>query len=315
MPSVRRARRHSLPAFVLLPMTLWLFLCRSSPPARGTTELASYLPADGESGEWRLEGCPQEFKGDDLYLYIDGGAEIYREYGFDSVLVQDYRNQEGKTLSLEIFRMADPESAFGMYTFKRTAKGESVDLGAGGRLEGYYLNFWKGRCVVTLTGLADDPTVRQALVQLGRSVAEKIPGPSTIPALTRVLPSKDLVAGSLRYFKGYLGFMNSYPSLDSGAFTVEEGVKGDFASGASLFVLRHPSQTEAARCYQAVEVAVKSDPRAKEFASPGPFFFYAFDDQGKRLNVRASGDVLLVCLEGRTSDEAAPLFEAVLKRR
>jgi hypothetical protein len=106
--------------------------------------LREYLPADGAAPGWARDGEPQEFEGEDLYSYIDGGAEIYQEYGFRRVVVQDYRNPRGKSVSLELFEMDSPAAAYGMFTFKRSGKGRSLGLGGGGEIEAYYLNFWKG---------------------------------------------------------------------------------------------------------------------------------------------------------------------------
>jgi hypothetical protein len=287
--------------------------CRRRTPAAPGLDLSSFLPAAQDAVPWKPEGPAQEFKGEDLFLYIDGGAEIYREYGFDTVLVQDYRNPAGGTISLEIFKMTSPEGAFGMYTFKRGPKGEPVDLGAEGRLEAYYLNFWKGPYVVTLTGSADDAAVRPALVQLARSTAGKISGPSPRPALAASLPQAGLIADSLRYFRGFLGFMNVYPSLEKNAFAIEEGVRGDYASGAVLFVLQYPSDAEAEQCFRAVRAAVQDDPLAKDLESPGRLFFRALDERGRRLSLRASGERLLVGLEDEGHDDVSRLFEAVLK--
>ncbi|MBE3111603.1 MAG: hypothetical protein IMZ46_14045, partial [Acidobacteria bacterium] len=44
--------------------------------------LRAYLPADNAASGWTKDGELQEYEGEDLYTYIDGGAEIYQEYGF-----------------------------------------------------------------------------------------------------------------------------------------------------------------------------------------------------------------------------------------
>ena len=118
-------------------------------------DLRALLPAGGEAKGWVKDGDPQEFVGEDLYTYIDGGAEIYQEYGFRRVVVQDYENASGKSVSLEIFDMENPAAAFGIFSFKRSGQGKGVAVGAGAELEDYYLNFWKGRFLVTLTGFDD----------------------------------------------------------------------------------------------------------------------------------------------------------------
>ncbi|MBN2245994.1 MAG: hypothetical protein JW755_09125, partial [Candidatus Aminicenantes bacterium] len=117
--------------------------------------LQQYLPPGGIDG-WGRNYSSEEYVGEDLYLYINGGAEIYHEFGFQRMLVQDYKNDNEKTISLELYEMTDPESAFGIYTFKRGDSGEGLALGNGGSLEDYYLNFWKGRFLVTITGFDSD---------------------------------------------------------------------------------------------------------------------------------------------------------------
>ena len=220
-----------------------------------------------------MDGEPQDYTGEDLFLYIDGGAEIYREYGFAEVLIQDYKGPEGKRLSLEIFRMTSPEAAFGMYTFKRSPKGTPVEAGAEGQLEGYYLNLWKGRFLVTITGQDEGPATRRGLLELARAVAEKIPGPSSPAPIVNRLPQSALIKTSVRYFKGYLGFMNVYPSLGAKAFVFEEGVRADYSSGASLFILEYSSEGSLRRGFAGIEKSLREDLGSKRVPGwPRPFF-------------------------------------------
>lgn len=282
----------------------------------GPYGLRSLLPSGQEAGGWKAEGSPQEFKGEDLYLYINGGAEIYQEYGFEEVLVQDYRDPEGKGLSLEIFRMTSPGSAYGMYTFKRSLRGTPLAAGIEGRLEDYYLNFWKGNFLVTITGQDESPATTRGLVELARAIAGRIQGPSDPAPIVTELPPPGLIAASVRYFKGYLGFMNNYPSLGKKAFRFEDGVRGDYSSGASLFILAYPSEEDLRQGFPAIARALESDPRALEFRLGEGLSLDLTDDRGKFLSVQAAGDRLLICLEDRASaGNSRELFEAVRKGR
>jgi hypothetical protein len=151
---MRRGTRR-LSRLIIIALSFNVLLAGQA--SRGPSGLRSLLPAGQEAGGWKEDGPHQEFKGEDLYLYIDGGAEIYREYGFEEVLVQEYKNREGIRLSLELFQMTSPESAYGMYTFKRSPRGAPLEIGAEGQLEDYYLNFWKGNFLVTITGQDGNP--------------------------------------------------------------------------------------------------------------------------------------------------------------
>jgi hypothetical protein len=267
-------------------------------------ELRALLPGNDQAGAWTRDGAPQEFTGEDLYLYIDGGAAIYQEYGFAGMISQDYETQDGKGLSLEIFRMAAPEGAYGMFTFKRSVDGESLPVGAEGQLEGYYLNFWKGPFLVTITGFEKGEQVRRLLVSLAQAVARKIAdGAARPPALVAKLPRAGLRVGSVRYFRGYLGFMNHYPSAAAKDFQVREGVCGEYGPGVFLFILAYSGPGEARARLAAVEKAIAAG------ASPDGSFSVT-DDTGKKVTLRAVGGCVLICVEDGPGQNAAGLFAA-----
>jgi len=60
----------------------------------------------------------EHFNGTSLWGYIDGGADVYLEYGFKSVLVQELRWQDHR-FKLDIYQMKSAESAFGIFSASR----------------------------------------------------------------------------------------------------------------------------------------------------------------------------------------------------
>lgn len=59
----------------------------------------------------------ESFNGASLWGYMNGGADIYLEYGFDILRVEEF-SAEGENITLELFKMDDPVSAFGIYSIK-----------------------------------------------------------------------------------------------------------------------------------------------------------------------------------------------------
>ena len=55
------------------------------------------------------------YSGHGLYDYMDGGAELYMEYGFDKLCIQEIE-LTGEKLTVQVYRMADLKSAFGIYS-------------------------------------------------------------------------------------------------------------------------------------------------------------------------------------------------------
>lgn len=57
----------------------------------------------------------QSFDGSGLWGYINGGADIFLEYGFDRLLLQEVE-LNGFTFKIEFYKMINPQSAFGIYS-------------------------------------------------------------------------------------------------------------------------------------------------------------------------------------------------------
>jgi hypothetical protein len=193
--------------------------------------LSGLLPKSAALAGWTPDGSPQEFKGDDLFVYIDGGAEIYLEYGFSRAVVQDYRTAGGRAVSLEVFEMADPAAAYGMYTFKTTGKGKPIELGQGGQLEDYYLNFWKDRYLITITGFDENPETVAGLLTVAREADLAVGGEGHRPTIIDILPAEGLDSGSVLYFRGRLGLNNAFPMAAPGNLQAREGVRARYGQG------------------------------------------------------------------------------------
>jgi hypothetical protein len=65
----------------------------------------------------------QHYEGASLTGYINGGAELYREYGFRTLTVQEVAFRGGEELTIESYRMTDPAAAFGIFSVSRSACG------------------------------------------------------------------------------------------------------------------------------------------------------------------------------------------------
>jgi hypothetical protein len=58
------------------------------------------------------------YDGQALYGYIDGGAEVYLEYGFTRLTLQTV-DLNGTTVNVELYRMKDSAAAFGIFSISR----------------------------------------------------------------------------------------------------------------------------------------------------------------------------------------------------
>lgn len=172
------------------------------------------LPPGGFLGAWGRHESTRVFPGAELYGHIDGGAELFLEFGFDVLTLQRYRRGEDE-FALEIYRMTDPEAALGIYLMK--CGRETPDAGFPDRhtVGRYQLAFVKGRYYVLVTSVQGKPELQPVLLEFGRSVAAGIPA-AAAPAVLGLLPREGLVEDSVRLIRGPYALQSVAGSLGEG---------------------------------------------------------------------------------------------------
>jgi hypothetical protein len=153
-------------------IALIVIQCSKRPPDQ--QDISFYLPAPDRLKGWKSVDTPQKFTGKDLYIYMNGGAEIYLSRGFKQLITQKYINKSSKTITLEIFEMESTSSALEMYTSKIGNDGTPLAIGEEALLEDYYLNFRKENFLVTLTGFDSEKETIDGLITISKVVDERI---------------------------------------------------------------------------------------------------------------------------------------------
>jgi hypothetical protein len=290
--------------------------CSSSTKSPSSDEgLAFFLPQSGEVKDWSRNESFEEYKGEDLFFYIDGGAEIYHEYGFERVIVQDYTSTNGKSVSLEIYEMTDPSSAYGMYSFKSSGEGKRLDVGNEGKLQDYYLNFWKGKYIVTLTGFDEEAETIKGLQSLARATDRRIKSaaPSEMPLIVRLLPQAGLKTQDVKYFQGNLGLFNSYPFTTKSIFKVKEAIKGSYEGGYDIYILKYESEEESRQIFQSAANGLKEESRYKSLqAKPGSIEL--IDEKDVHILMKTADIHIIIVLGVPGFGRAAEIAEALQNR-
>ena len=264
-----------------------------------------YLPSAHQLVGWQPEGSSLRFVDEDLYSLIDGGAVIYYEYGFRQVITQEYVSAKGSSVNLEIFEMADPASAYGIYTFKADRQGTLVSVGAEALLGVYYLNFWKGRFCVTLGGSDTGKETREGMLLIGRAVAERIEEKAERPPLVSLLPQDSLTTPGVSYLKGKLGLTAHYDFHPENIFGVQEGVVGDYRD-FQLLILRYDNEDEALKWFRSAGNDLRNAQGYSGFTENRDGFF-ATDAGGRCIHVRPHESYILIFVGPREIDSDTQL--------
>lgn len=270
-------------------------------------DLSHYLPAPESLCGWEPADPPQTFVGDSLYDFINGGASIYYEYGFKQVITQQYLNPDSQYMTLELYEMKNSAAAFGMYTYKAGTPGKRIDIGADALLEDYYLNFWKGKFLGTVTGTGSEFDV-DALLTIAREVAKKITDTSPLPRLIDLLPQDSLQELHIGYVKGKLGLARFYRFDDVDILDVKEAVIGNYEK-YQLFIFKYDDTKQCFDVFQKVLNHFRNNSEYSDFAA----FEGAFSvrDDSKQLMHFTVYEQYLFTYIGTAEHDPAVFFETI----
>jgi hypothetical protein len=153
-----------------------------------------------EAAGWRAVAPADRYDANTIFQYIDGHGEVYLAYGMTSCDARRYARSEDEGLVIvDLFEMASAADAFGVFTHSR--EGEAVAVGQGGTVGYGTLFFWKGRHFVSVTAERDSEGTREAVVALGRAVADVIAETGAPPPIVERLPKAGLDDASLVYLR------------------------------------------------------------------------------------------------------------------
>ncbi|HZM12792.1 MAG TPA: DUF6599 family protein [Bacteroidales bacterium] len=152
------------------------------------------------------------FTAESLYGYMNGGAELYLEYGFDTLVVTEVTSGKND-IKIEFYCMSDAEAAFGIFSVSRFRCNGGPKLTVHQCRSAYQLQFCKGSYYVSIindTGTdAEQKTANEIAGLLIRNIAE----PPFDPVRFFEGGLDDETMKSAVLIRGPLGIYNGIPVL------------------------------------------------------------------------------------------------------
>lgn len=252
------------------------------------------LPGDQFHPGWTAAGRPVRFVKTDLFNHIDGGAELFLEFGFVQVQIQKYRSGPDE-LETEAYEMESPAAALGIYLMNCGPEAGFPEIPARNSSEVSQATILKGRYFLRINNGQGAPKLRPAMTALARAILEKIPEESTGPILD-TLPREGRVPGSERLVRGPVGLQAFFSFGEGDILKLEGRVFGLLAEfkvpGASKFsrlVIPYPNERAASAAYENLKTNL--DPYLK-ITSSGPATFSFVDFQNKLGRVKLRQNIL-----------------------
>jgi hypothetical protein len=245
---------------------LWILLLGAGSAAPAAFADAALLPPNGFLQIWKQSGNPRVFTASDLYGHIDGGAEIFLEFGFEQLTVQRYKpdfqpgtaKNAADEFAVEIYRMADPVAATGMYLMNCGREAPDASFMERHTLNQFQLLFKRNRYYVMVNNAEGNDKLRAGMLEFGRYLAARMP--AEIPVkLHELLPAKGLDKNSVRFIRGPYALQSVF-TLGNGdilqlgrRLTALSGNYQDATGKYSLILADYPNPQAAQKAFLSVQ--------------------------------------------------------------
>ena len=280
---------------------------------------AGLLPE--EVAGWRANGGLQTYDRETIFKFMDGAGEVYLQYGFRRLFVREFARAGSPTIGAQLYDMTSPGEAFGIFSFER--EDDEAGIGQGSEYAAGLLRFWKGPFFVSVSADRETLEAREAVLSLGRHIADGIPEEGELPAILQGLPARvsppgspasvslDLAETSVRYFHGHFCLATHYPMWEGNILGLgpdTDAVLASYRSGgkaARLLLVRYPDQQRAVQAFDAL-----SRGHEPPLTASGPVRTV----EDRWAAARQAGRVLIAAFEAPSSVLAEQLLERTRER-
>jgi hypothetical protein len=166
------------------------------------------LPEEGTVPGWTPSGPPLRFNPGSLFNHINGGAELFLEFGFRELILRRYEQGDNE-ITLEAYHMEGPLPALGVYLAKcgKETPLEGIDArNTGGPVQ---ITAVRGAWFLQVNNPLGDEKAFPAMKGLLAPVLDAIPDTPVSSPLDR-LPAEGRIPGSERLVRGPYGLEPVY---------------------------------------------------------------------------------------------------------
>jgi hypothetical protein len=171
---------------------------------------------------WSPEGEPSTYDAAGLWELINGAADVFLSYGFETVTVQKFSAGD-VTASIAVYDMGRPLNAFGIYRTEAPADESALPVGTEAVVSPpYQCLLLKDRYYVKVEAYEGeiDQATGESLVA---AIADALPGEAGLPPEFTALPAAGMVASSTQYTREALYGLAELNESVHAAYTDDAG--------------------------------------------------------------------------------------------
>ncbi len=255
-----------------------------------------------------MKDSVETYTGDDLFLYINGGADLYLEYGFEEVSTCKYLNYAGNNIHIDIYQMTDESSAYGIFSINSSVHGKPVDFGTKSLLYDYYLDIWKGNYFIRCIANKKENGMVDTLQLFARHIDEKIDVKGNLPLLTSAFKLDGVEFKSVKYVKGIIGLGNVFNFGHGSISGFQEGLIGKWED-KMIFVFAYADDYKSREWFYSAKGKMQMSEKFSDYLKVEDGFTVK-DKSGNFLCFKSYKRFMLL-IKGMDWEEAKPLFSDI----
>jgi hypothetical protein len=157
--------------------------------------------------KWTISPKTEVFDRDNLYERINGAAPLFLENNFREMTSMVYTQGDDDYITIQAYRHATPEDAFGMYASERSADMTFYpDIGGEAQGDEYGMFFFSGNIYVKMSASNNSEAITDAFKKIAKELALKIDANAAYPAIVKRFPPEGLIPYSQSYItSNYIG--------------------------------------------------------------------------------------------------------------
>ena len=175
----------SLPILLLSLFAQAAAVSKPQPVPAAATAHTKWFP---QVKGWKLAAPPTQYTPDNLFEYIDGGADAFLQFDFEELLIARYANAQKVEVTIDIYRHRSAARAFGIYTQERPVGSVLLPIGTEGNAGPDHLEFVAGSAYVKLAQAGGKNT--SFLRMFADKIATGLPGTCEPPPVLKCFPEK-----------------------------------------------------------------------------------------------------------------------------
>ncbi|MFC2107634.1 DUF6599 family protein [Bacteroidota bacterium] len=152
------------------------------------------------------------FDGSSLWGYMNGGADIYLEYGFGILRVEEF-SIEDEIIKMELYKMHDPLSAFGTYSIKTFKCKQSDVIVTPDCMNRFQFQLVYGDYYLQLISESGSERTKQLMIDIARILLSKLEYKELKLPCTYLSDSLGFSHSEIKMLKGELGIQDKAMDL------------------------------------------------------------------------------------------------------